>query len=279
MNETPALVGTPREEREEPSPESGAEPPPFEIVNSGGRAPIVLLCEHAGRTLPAAYGTLGLPEDVLWRHIAWDIGAADVVRRLAVLLDAPAILSGYSRLLIDCNRWLDDPTAICRESDGVVVPGNAEVDDDERQARAARYFEPYHDAVTGVIGAKQATGTVPAVVSVHSFTPVMRGYERPWHIGVLWHKDGRLSVPLMERLRRNPALVVGDNKPYSAHEPYGYSIWRHAESTGLPHVLFEIRQDLIDTHHGAEAWANILASAIGETVRERGPFEVEHYPR
>lgn len=263
-----------------PDPSSRHEdPPPFTVLNPDGPAPLVLMCDHASRAVPAAYGNLGVDEAALWRHIAWDIGAADVTERLAALLDAPAVLAGYSRLLVDCNRAVDSPTSMPPESDGVPVPANRDIDADERAFRIANYFTPYHDAAERVIAAKRATGHVPAILSIHSFTPVMNGFERPWHVGLLWHQDDRLFTPLHAYFRRMHGIVVGDNKPYHAHSPHGYSMAAHSEQTGLPHILFEIRQDLIDTHHGAENWANILADAITHAVAEAGPFDIKVYSR
>ncbi len=253
------------------------DPAPYSILNPDGPAPVVLMCDHASRVLPQAYGTLGVDEAALWRHIAWDIGAADVTARLATMLDAPAVLSGFSRLLIDCNRSVESPTSVPEESDGVLVPGNRNIDDAERAFRIASYFRPYHDAAEDVIAAKRAQGIVPAILSMHSFTPVMNGHERPWHVGLLWHLDDRLFLPLHNYFRGMHGIVVGDNKPYHAHSPHGYSMASHSEQTGLPHILFEIRQDLIDTHHGAESWANILADAINHALAESGPFDIKVY--
>jgi predicted N-formylglutamate amidohydrolase len=234
------------------------DPPPFEIHNEAGARRCLLICDHASAAIPAALGDLGLDAGQRRRHIAWDIGIAEVTRRLAGRLDAPAVLSGYSRLVIDCNRRLDDPTSIAQESDDVPVPGNRGLDGAGRAARAAACFWPYHQAITAQIARMRAAGHPPALISLHSFTPVMQGFERPWHIGVLWNKDGRLAKPILEWLGRDPAICVGDNKPYDGRAGRGYGVTMHGEQEGLPHVLLELRQDLIDTHHGAEAWAALL---------------------
>jgi predicted N-formylglutamate amidohydrolase len=238
------------------------DPPPFRVVNPDGQAPVLLLCDHASRTVPRRLGNLGLADADLRRHIGWDIGAADVTERLACRLDAPAVLSGYSRLVIDCNRWPDHPTAIPEVSDGIAVPGNKGLMERERRARLDACFTPYHDAVKARLAAFAERGVTPAVLMIHSFTPQMNGAQRPWHIGILWDNDPRIPVPLMRNLAADPMLVVGDNEPYSAREPAGYSIRVHAMSAGLPHALIEIRQDLIDTAGGAAEWAGILAKAV-----------------
>lgn len=238
------------------------DPPPFEVVNTEGGAPVLFICDHASNLIPPSLDNLGLEDSVLYQHVAWDIGAADVARRLSARFDAPLVLSGYSRLIIDCNRELDDPTSIPKISDTVVVPGNRDLGGDLAAARAEAFFHPYHAAVADALGRFKARGVVPAVISVHSFTPIFKGFQRPWHIGVLWNRDPRLAAPFMAALGRDPSITVGDNEPYSARDNFGYSVDAHGERTGLPHMLVEIRQDLIDTHHGAEAWAGKVGAAI-----------------
>jgi predicted N-formylglutamate amidohydrolase len=253
------------------------DPAPFEIVNRDGTARIVLIADHAGRAIPQALGTLGLGPAELARHIAWDIGIADVTRRLAKRLDAPAALAGYSRLVIDCNRKLGNPTSIAQESDHVMVPGNRGLTPADRAQRVAALFTPYHDAVAGVIESRRRAGLVPALVSMHSFTPVMNGFERPWHIGILWNRDPRLPLPLMKRLAAEPGVRVGDNEPYSGRAEQGYSIYVHGQDLGIPHVLIEVRQDLIDTHHGAAEWAERIGNALVDVLADDRLYKVEHY--
>lgn len=238
------------------------DPPPYELVNEAGAAPVLLVCDHASRAVPAALDRLGLDEALLLRHIGWDIGAAEVTRGLAARLDAPAVLAGYSRLVVDCNRDLDDPSAMPSESDGVAVPGNEALPVEARRRRADAIYWPYHRAIAARLDRLAAEGRAPAMLSIHSFTPVMNGFVRPWHVGVLWDADPRIAVPLLRNLRADADLVVGDNEPYSAKEPAGYTVRAHAVSAGLPHVAIEIRQDLIDTAAGARHWAEILAAAL-----------------
>lgn len=241
---------------------AGDEPPPFEIANSGGAAPLVLVCDHASNRVPRALHHLGLGPAPLREHIAWDIGAADVARRLARRFDAPLALTNYSRLVIDCNRALADPTSIPGESDGIAVPGNRGLSQGERLQRAEALFNPYQGAVARLIAQKAERGPAPAVISIHSFTPVFQRTRRPWHVGVLWNEDRRLAIPLMRALGRDADIAVGDNEPYSARDGIGYTIAVHAESAGLPHVALEIRQDLIATAAGAGHWAGIVGDAL-----------------
>ncbi len=246
-----------------------ADPPPFSPVNTGGRAPILLLADHAGRAFPETLDRLGLDAPPLDRHITYDIGIADVTRRLAERLDAPAIMHNYSRLLIDPNRPLDDPTSICAVSDGVMVPGNRDLGPLDRAARADAVYWPYHGAIAAAIDGFLALGVAPAVISLHSFTPFLRSLPRPWHIGVLWDQDGRIAVPLMAALARDPALCVGDNQPYSGRNRHGYTVETHAMERGFANVLLELRQDLIDTPATAAAWADRLAEVLAPILADR----------
>lgn len=248
------------------------EPAPFEHVNQGGAAPALLLCDHATNFLPRAFGGLGLDQSQMARHIAWDIGVADVTRELARRLDAPAVLTRFSRLIVDPNRHLDDPTLIPQISDGVVVPGNRGLSAEARERRIEVFHRPYHEAVERTLDAMTLRGRGPAVVSMHSYTPVMRGFERPWQIGILWNEDDRLPAPLMAKLRAQ-GLNVGDNEPYTGRGGHGCSLEFHAERRGLAHVLIEIRQDLIDTHHGAAEWAELIAKALGEVLSDPMIFQ------
>jgi len=254
------------------------DPLPFEVLQPERQAPVLVICDHASRAIPRALGRLGLDDAALMPHIGWDIGAAQLTRRLAELLDAPAVLCGYSRLVIDCNRGLGDATSIPAESDGVAVPGNVGLTPAARVARVAACFRPYHDAIAAQLAEFAARGAAPIVFSIHSFTPIMNGAERPWHVGVLWNHDPRVPVPLIAELAAaDPRRVVGDNEPYSAREPAGYTIRTHAEPAGLPHAAIEIRQDLIDTPAGAAYWAEALAAALGPILAKPEIFRVQHF--
>ncbi|MBF0306008.1 MAG: N-formylglutamate amidohydrolase [Alphaproteobacteria bacterium] len=253
------------------------DPPPFEMVDAEGEAPVLLLCDHAGQAVPRALGGLGLPPEVFQRHVAWDIGAALVTRGLARRLGGPAVLGCYSRLVIDLNRQPGDPTSIPCCSDGVEIPGNQNLGDSEAERRIADFFWPYHHTVTGAIARLWRHGAVPpALIAVHSFTPVMNGFKRPWHVGVLWNRDPRMAVPVIEGLNRLGDWVVGDNEPYSGRD-IAFSIDRHAGAAGLPHVAFEIRQDLIADPAGAERWADILAGVLAPILARPGLHTVVQY--
>ncbi|MGI8852358.1 MAG: N-formylglutamate amidohydrolase [Methyloceanibacter sp.] len=222
---------------------------------------LLILCDHAENTLPEAYGTLGLRPEDLHRHIAYDLGAAGVAERLADMLGAPALLTKFSRLLIDPNRGLDDPTLVMQISDGLVVPGNVGIDANEIASRIARHYEPYHRAIDRAVETGLAAGKPPIMLAIHSFTQAWKGVPRPWHVSVLWDKDPRLAVPLLSGLQAIPEIEVGDNVPYSG-QLKGDTLHRHATARGLAQALVEVRQDLILSPEGQEEWAERLAEVL-----------------
>ncbi len=242
------------------------DPPPYQILNEAGRAPLLLLCDHAGHVLPESMNGLGLSAAQRESHIGWDIGAAAVTRKLSGLLDAPAAFSTYSRLVIDPNRPLDHPAAFPAVSDGISVPGNGQLSDDERLRRARACYWPYHEAVQRQLAAFSARGIKPAVLSVHTCTPVFEGFERPWHVGIIWNRDPRLPEPLIEWLRRCQGIEVGDNQPYSGRGDDSFTLSHHAESADLAHAGIEIRQDLVGDADGINTWAARLAQALSDIL-------------
>jgi predicted N-formylglutamate amidohydrolase len=258
------------------------EPPPGEVFNAEllerpAVAPILLICDHAGRRVPKALGDLGIEATAFERHIAWDIGAADAARHLARTFGAPLILGTYSRLVLDLNRAVDDPSSIPEVSDGTPVPGNAGLAAEDRAARIEALHTPYHATIEDAVRRLSQGGAVPAVISVHTCTPVFKGFARPWQIGVLWNRDPRIAAPLIAALSERGDIVVGDNQPYSGRDGQGYSVKQHAERHGFPAVALEIRQDLVDTHHGAAHWAGIVAEALGPILADPGLRAVRHY--
>lgn len=244
-----------------------ADPEPFTVVNPLGRSPVLVVCDHASRRIPAALEGLGLDPRALERHIASDIGAGPVAERLALLLDASAVLAGFSRLVVDCNRSLDDPTAFLAVSDGEFVPGNRGLTAEAKAARARQFFHPYHAAIERRLQGFHRRGIVPVLIAVHSFTPVFREFRRPWQVGILWDKDPRIPVPLMAALRAR-GVVTGDNEPYSGRAPADYTVDTHAEATGLPCVSLEFRQDLVEDDAGADHWAALMAGALADILAD-----------
>ena len=239
----------------------------FVVVPGRADGGLVLLCDHAGNAFPPGYGTLGLPEPQLKRHIAYDIGAAAVTRAVAATLGVPAVLTRFSRLLIDPNRGADDPTLIMRLSDGAVIPGNRHLDGAERERRAKLYYHPYHNTIDGVLDRCAATGVPPAIVSIHSFTESWKGVPRPWHVGILWDRDARLAQPMLDHFHADGGLIVGDNEPYKGSLE-GDCLWQHATARGLANALIEIRQDLIREDAGQQQWAERIVALI-HALKER----------
>jgi predicted N-formylglutamate amidohydrolase len=242
------------------------DPPPFSVHNEQGKAPLLLLCDHASKAVPKALGDLGLPARELSRHIGWDIGGLDAALELSSRLDAPLVASGYSRLVIDCNRWPGGEGSTPEVSDGTEVPANKGLTQEQVDARAHACFWPYHQEVDRQLDRMTRQGRPVCLLVVHSFTPEMNGFKRPWHVGVLWNDDPRLPHALLAQLHRDPSLVVGDNEPYSARASYEYTLTAHARSRGLPHCSLEVRQDLMGTPDDARGWGRRLAPAIGAAV-------------
>ncbi|NBN65293.1 N-formylglutamate amidohydrolase [Pannonibacter tanglangensis] len=249
---------------------------PFETIAGSMTGGLLLLCDHARNTVPEPFGDLGLPADQFERHIAYDIGGRPLTLELARRLQAPALMTTFSRLLIDPNRGEDDPTIVMRLSDGAVVPGNARIDADGRQARIELFHRPYHAQITRTLDAMLAVAPPPVIVSIHSYTPVWRGTPRPWHAGILWDRDPRAVLPVLEGLRADPALVVGDNEPYDGALKND-TMYRHGTLRGLAHVLIEVRQDLIADEAGVGAWADRLEPILARLPLMPDLREVRHF--
>jgi predicted N-formylglutamate amidohydrolase len=235
---------------------------PLEVAGREGPSPFFVICDHAGRLIPRSLGTLGLREEQLARHIAWDIGAGGVARRLGAALRAHTVWQRYSRLVIDCNRPLDALDSIAPRSEQTVIPGNQNVAPDAAEERARAIFRPYHDEIRTALDRRQAEGRLTVLVAMHSFTPVFLEVPRPWHVGVLYNRDSRVAAPLLQALRDEGDLVVGDNQPYAVGDLTDYSVVNHGERRGIPHVEIEIRQDLIADEDGQAAWAQRFARLL-----------------
>lgn len=238
------------------------EAPAFERVIGNRSRPVMIVCDHASNRVPRSLGGLGLPDAHFEDHIAWDIGAAAVTRRLLEWFDASGVLASYSRLVVDLNRALVDASAFPQLSDGMVVPANIGLTDRAKARRAEALYHPYHNAVSELVASSSSLRQTPVFISVHSFTPRQHGMERPWHIGVLWDKDPRLPLALLQGLRAGRDLVVADNEPYSGRHSADYTIDHHAEPLGIAHASVEIRQDLIREEVGQERIAARLAEVL-----------------
>ncbi len=251
--------------------------PAVTILRAEAASPFVLVSDHAGRSIPAVLGDLGLPESERMRHIAWDIGVAGTGLLLSEALCAPLVAQTYSRLVIDCNRKPGHPTSVAPTSDLTAVPGNQDLTEAQRALRERQIFAPYHAAIAELLDRRLASGLESVLVALHSFTPRLRSAsrpgggnaagERPWHVGVLFNRDPRFALILGGLLREEQGLVVGDNQPYFLSDADDYTVPVHGERRTLPHVEIEIRQDLIGDGAGEAEWAARLARLLPEAWR------------
>jgi len=240
----------------------------FEALNSDAKSRVLVLCDHASNRVPDDInnGTLGISDADMARHIAYDIGARGTALALSKALNAPMLASCFSRLVIDPNRGEDDPTILMKIYDHTIVEGNRYADAAEKRRRIKAYHRPYHKAIDSALASITDQGHQPIILSIHSYTPQLNGRpKRPWHIGILWDKDGRIAEPLIEKLSENPEICVGNNEPYSG-ELRGDTMYYHATRNGYAHVLVELRHDLIDTKEGQEKWAAILAAPLKDII-------------
>ncbi len=251
---------------------------PYEILDGDPGLGLVILADHATNLLPAHYSSLGLPESAFSRHIAYDIGVEGVVRGLSARLGAPAVMSRFSRLLIDPNRGEDDPTLIMRISAGAIIPGNHPLTPEEARHRLETFHRPYHGAVSRTLAAtEKQTGRAPLVISMHSFTPAWKGVERPWQVTVLWDSDPRAVHPLLSQLRALEGMTVGDNEPYDG-ALRGDTLFRHCIVSGIPHALIEIRQNEIADEAGIAAWVDHLAPILARLNADATLHTYQRYP-
>lgn len=240
---------------------SPEEPGPFKTLNPLADEPILLVCDHANCRFPKSLGDMGLDPFARRCHLAIDIGAGPLTERLAESLGVTAVVQNYSRLIVDCNRQLMDPGAFLEYGDGILVPGNRNLHQADKDMRASALYWPYHCAINEQVARLRKLGPPPAFISVHSFTPVLNGESRGWQIGVLWDKDERLREIFLEGFRA-AGYYVGDNEPYSGKAPQDFTIDHHAEAIGLPHIGIEIRQDLIDDEAGVSEIAGVMHRII-----------------
>jgi predicted N-formylglutamate amidohydrolase len=240
------------------------EPPPVLEIGRDRPSAVVITVDHASPRIPRRLGNLGLPAAELTRHIAWDIGALEVGRRVAVALDAPLIASNYSRLVIDCNRDPRVPSSIPTVGESVEIPGNVALSEEEVNARRAELFEPYHDCIRALLDARKLAGRRTILVTQHSMTDVFKGARRKMHAAILYNRDRRFAGLVLDALRREPGLTIGDNEPYFVSDDSDYTVPVHGENRGLPHVEIEIRQDLLRDELGQDEWARRVTRVLKE---------------
>ncbi len=247
------------------------DPPPFERCNPWGSAPCLVVCDHASAAMPLALGALGLADAHRLEHIAWDIGAAWIARRLAQRLDAPALLAGYSRLVADCNRSPEDPAAFAETSDTIAIPGNRGLTGEARRARTLAVHRPYHDAIREVLDGFADNGVAPVLIAVHTMTPRMRGEDRrPEMFTVCRERGDRMAAPVLERMSATGGIITGDNSPYGLDVDEDFTVPEHAISRGLAYLQFEVRQDLVSREEDARRWADLVFDVVADLVADAG---------
>ncbi len=238
------------------------EPPPFVEFGGNGRSNFVIVVDHASNRIPRRLGNLGLPQSELERHIGWDIGALSVARRVAAALGAHLIAQNYSRLVIDCNRDPAVATSIPTIGEFTEIPGNADLTAAEVAARRAEIFDPYHRTIRALLDERSAAGRPTILVAQHSMTDAFKGSRREMHAAVLYNRDRRFAGLVLDMLRRDANLTIGDNEPYFVSDETDYTVPRHAEARGLPHVEIELRQDLVGDATGQAEWAERLTGVL-----------------
>jgi predicted N-formylglutamate amidohydrolase len=243
------------------------EPPPFTESRREGRSPFVIVVDHAAARIPRRLGNLGLPEAQLSRHIAWDIGALAVATRISEILDAPLIAQNYSRLVIDCNRDPKVASSIALTSESSEIPGNARLSVAEIDARRVEIFEPYHRRIGELLDERSAARRPTILVAQHSMTDRYQGVGRDMHAAILYNRDRRFAGLMLEALRRHKDLIIADNEPYFVSDATDFTIPRHGEARGVPHVEIEIRQDLIGEAAGQAQWAARISAALRDCER------------
>lgn len=252
------------------------DPNPVLVLNPASARELLIIADHAGNAVPAVMNQLGLNAHDMNRHIAWDPGAASVAKDLANRLDATAVLSQYSRLIVDPNRPLGDSSSMPIVSDGTRIPANADLTETERARRAALFYWPYHQAVSQEMARLRRANIAPFLVSIHSFTPDFGSEERPWHIGVMAAADRRLADAVIAGLSEFDDIRVGDNQPYSGVE-YGYTLKVHGRAQGLANVQIEIRQDLLADQSGILRWAGLLETVLTPLIDDPDMHVIAHH--
>lgn len=249
---------------------SSSEIPAPTLERAVGTGPVVLICDHATRFIPASLDTLGLSADLHDSHIVWDPGALDLAQRLSVRLDAPLIYPGVSRLVIDCNRVVDAADSIVPVSENISVPGNLDLPPDERARRKQAVYDPFHHTIDDLLETRREHGMTTALVAVHSFTPVFHGKPRPWQVGVIFEAGNRFGAAVCEELAKDRDLCVGVNKPYSPGDGVYHTVSRHKDKYGLAGVMLEIRNDLLRNAGDLDWWADRLEHVLRNSLESVG---------
>lgn len=237
------------------------------VENAGGKSDVILICEHAGRQLPGFIGSLGVGDEAMSSHIAWDLGAAELSRALSKLLDATLVMQRYSRLVYDCNRSFEAKDAIVEGSDDVFIPENSGLSMSQRQKRHDMVYQPFFEVIKEIIKSRIAVGRQPVIVTIHSFTPVYKGQRRTVDLGILHDLDSRLADAVLSLTRESEkGYRAAINEPYSAEDGVTHTLITHGIKNKLPSVMFEVRNDLLSDASAQEIWAKRLCSLINHAL-------------
>ena len=242
----------------------------YQIYNKNCNSKFLLLCDHATNHIPNSISKrrLGLTKEQLRSHIAYDIGAKETALRISQKMSSPLIMSNFSRLIIDPNRSKEDPTLVMQINDGFLIPGNFNLSKVQVKSRIKNFYDPYHQAIENFIHMKKKENCTPCLVSLHSFTSQLNlQAPRPWHVGVLWNQDRRMSDLVLNELSKLANICVGRNKPYAGNLK-GDTLSKHGTENKLPHVLIEIRNDLIKDEEGQEKWAKIIEIVLNKSISQ-----------
>ncbi|WND01849.1 N-formylglutamate amidohydrolase [Temperatibacter marinus] len=249
---------------------------PPEVINPESECDVLILCDHASNHVPKEFDSLGLEEMSLAEHIAWDIGAEQITRKMCDMMGMTAVIQRVSRLVIDVNREPGRDSLIPVVSDGTAIPGNRNLSFEQTQNRVEAYYTPFHQVIEECIAHRLKRGRTPLIIGMHSFTDRMAGFQRPWQIGFLWNKDPRLAQAMIGMLERETTLTIGDNEPYSGKDLY-YTMQRHGADNGLAQTTIEIRQDLAKNEKQCTEWAALLCDVLEELLERSDLMSLKHY--
>ncbi|MDA9904444.1 N-formylglutamate amidohydrolase [Hyphomicrobiales bacterium] len=250
-------------------------------LNENNESNFILICDHASNHIPIEYNALGLSKEILNTHIAYDIGVKEVALNISKFLNCPLVMTNFSRLLIDANRGVDDPTLIMKISDGSVIEGNKNISfqnkSDERKKRIKNFYKIYHKKISDIINTSINKKIFPAIVSIHSFTPLWKGKKRSIDLGILWDSDDRLPNIFFNYLNKNyKNMDIGNNIPYSGRMKND-TLYTHGTSQGLANILIEIRQDLILDSKGQLNFSKIITKPLMDNINNESLFKKKFY--
>ncbi len=233
-----------------------------EIINPDATSDVLLICEHASNHIPSKFNGLGLSEETINSHAAWDIGAFYVAKIMSKLLDATVIAPRFSRLLYDCNRPPSSPTAMPVKSEIYDISGNVNLSKVEKNRRVKEFYLPYSNALNNLLFERTEASRLPIIVTIHSFTPTYHGKRREVEVGVIHDKDSRLAEIFLKICKDDSNLICQVNAPYGQEDGVTHTLSEYAVAKGLHNIMVEIKNDLITEDKGQYEMAEFLASCL-----------------